>query len=192
MTCPMSHKSNTELTKQLLTNFKESYDILGWERTSGGLQPKLLLQAGLTLSVAQGSPQASFKQLQGWRCHYFSAFLFQCLTNLKQFSRCASFVLVSLPPFCTVKAGFHCALFNWFCLLEALFFYQQGCCPNSTTLHREISSSACIRSRAYLRVSVPQGFLCIFCSILRVPVTVTCRLDIFTIYTTHLTWCKSN
>lgn len=56
---------------------------------------------------------------------------------------------LSLSPFLLFvlfKDSFHHTPLNYFCLLEAFFFYQQDCCPSSTTLCHEISSTGCSRS----------------------------------------------
>lgn len=99
---------------------------------------------------------------------------------------------LSLSPFLLFvlfKDSFHHTPLNSFGLLEAFFFYQQGCCPSSTALCHKISSTSCSRSWTYLRESVQQGFVCIFCSI---TIAVTCLLDICTVYIIHLILCKSN
>ena len=105
----------------------------------------------------------------------------------------AALALIS-PPFLLfmlLKDSFHRAPLNRLCVLEAFLPHQPGCCAASTALRGEVGSAASIQGRAYLRASVLLSFVCIFCSVLRLPTAAAC-LDIFTIYTTQLIWCKSN
>lgn len=106
-------------TKQQLTNITQ-YFRLGKALWRSLTQTPALSRTDLP--VAQSSPLASFRHLQGWTCHDFSGFDQPKNNSVTALHLCSS---SSLPPFCPAKDIFHCAPFNWFHLRLC------SLCPNS-------------------------------------------------------------